>query len=233
MAAARARALPRRFGAAGDRGRRSPLRRAAQRHPPPRRPDRPRAARQARVSAARRRHRPHVRTHRTTFFDRHVTGDPPWFVPFQCDSEYPVGPTRRWVRGGGGVLTVKSPRARSSTCSTRSRRWASRSASRSTSASVPCWPPRSSRCAASRSSRRPTGTKIARSSGTGSTRSTCGSALSHCGDVAPRSRRGRTRRMPEIAPTGTEGAWFDWSVGRPVVERVAGHADRAAGVRGR
>jgi len=50
-------------------------------------------------------------------------------------------------------------------------------------------------------------------------------ALSACGgaskcpglDVVP-------QRLPEVCPTGTDGAWFDWSVGQGMVDRVAGPA---------
>ena len=45
-------------------------------------------------------------------------------------------------------------------------------------------------------------------------------ALSPCGEDSP-GLDVVARRMPDIAPTGTEGAWFDWSVGAPVVDRVA------------
>ena len=50
-------------------------------------------------------------------------------------------------------------------------------------------------------------------------------ALSRCGgdtdtaglDVVP-------RRLPRVLETGTEGAWFDWSVGQALVDRVAADA---------
>jgi hypothetical protein len=48
-------------------------------------------------------------------------------------------------------------------------------------------------------------------------------SLSHCGEDAP-SLDIVGRRIDEILPTGIEGADFDWSLGRPVVERVAGNA---------
>ncbi len=46
-------------------------------------------------------------------------------------------------------------------------------------------------------------------------------ALSRCGDEAP-GLDVVAKRLDEIAPTGTEGAIFDWSVAPDVVERVAG-----------
>ena len=48
-------------------------------------------------------------------------------------------------------------------------------------------------------------------------------ALSRCGDEAP-GLDVVAKRLDEIAPTGTEGAIFDWSVAPDVVERVAGPA---------
>src|SRR5690606_40264238 len=44
--------------------------------------------------------------------------------------------------------------------------------------------------------------------------------LTHCGDTAP-GLDIVARRLPDIVETGTEGAVFDWSVGQPVVDRVA------------
>jgi hypothetical protein len=45
-------------------------------------------------------------------------------------------------------------------------------------------------------------------------------ALSHCGIDAP--GLDVVARRLDLVETGTEGAIFDWSVGRPVVERAAG-----------
>jgi hypothetical protein len=45
-------------------------------------------------------------------------------------------------------------------------------------------------------------------------------ALSHCGVNAP--GLGVVPRRIDLVDTGTEGAIFDWSVGRPVVDRAAG-----------
>jgi hypothetical protein len=46
-------------------------------------------------------------------------------------------------------------------------------------------------------------------------------SLSRCGDVAP-GMDIVPRRLEEIAPTGTEGAAFDWSVSQTVAEEAAG-----------
>jgi hypothetical protein len=46
-------------------------------------------------------------------------------------------------------------------------------------------------------------------------------SLSRCGDLAP-GLDIVPRRLDEIVPTGTEGAYFDWSVAPDMVERVAG-----------
>lgn len=45
-------------------------------------------------------------------------------------------------------------------------------------------------------------------------------SLSHCGDEAP-GLDIVPRRLDDIAPTGTEGALFDWSVSQTVAEKVA------------
>ena len=48
-------------------------------------------------------------------------------------------------------------------------------------------------------------------------------SLSHCGDEAP-GLDIVPRRVDDVAPTGTEGALFDWSVSHAVTERLAGEA---------
>lgn len=45
-------------------------------------------------------------------------------------------------------------------------------------------------------------------------------SLSHCGDDAP-GLDVVARRLDEIVPTGTDGAYMDWTVGPAMVERVA------------
>jgi hypothetical protein len=45
-------------------------------------------------------------------------------------------------------------------------------------------------------------------------------SLSHCGDDAP-GLDIVARRLDEIVPTGSDGAWLDWNVGPGMVERVA------------
>jgi hypothetical protein len=45
-------------------------------------------------------------------------------------------------------------------------------------------------------------------------------SLTSCGVDAP-TVDVVARRLDEIVPTGTEGAFFDWSVGQPVVDRAA------------
>ena len=45
-------------------------------------------------------------------------------------------------------------------------------------------------------------------------------ALSHCGDDAP-GLDVVARRLDGIVPTGTDGAWLDWTVGPGMVEQVA------------
>jgi len=48
-------------------------------------------------------------------------------------------------------------------------------------------------------------------------------ALSRCGDVAPGMDL-VPRRLDGIAPAGTEGAVFEWSVSQAVAEEAAGEA---------
>jgi hypothetical protein len=51
-------------------------------------------------------------------------------------------------------------------------------------------------------------------------------ALSDCGVDAPGLEL-VPRRLPGLAEAGTRGAWFDWSVGRPVAQEAAGEAGLA------
>lgn len=143
----------------------------------------------------------------------------PWFVPFNVESPYPIGPTRRWVRGGGGVLTVESPRALFDVLDTfeeaglagcLSEYLGERpvlAAKKFTLRRVPL-----DQTADWHQDGAFLGKDIRAVN--------VWVALSACGEDAP-GLDVVARRMPEIAPTGTEGAWFDWSVGAPVVERVA------------
>ena len=50
---------------------------------------------------------------RDAFFDgAPVEETAPWYVPFEPESgTAAIGPIRKWVREGGGVLTVESPRS--------------------------------------------------------------------------------------------------------------------------
>jgi hypothetical protein len=143
----------------------------------------------------------------------------PWFVPFQCESEYPIGPTRRWVRGGGGVLTVESPRALfdvldafedAGLAGCLSEYLGERpvlAAKKFTLRRVPL---------AQTADWHQDGAFLGRDIRAVNV----WVALSPCGEDSP-GLDVVARRMPDIAPTGTEGAWFDWSVGAPVVDRVA------------
>ena len=56
-------------------------------------------------------------------------------------------------------------------------------------------------------------------------------ALSHCGDDAP-GLDVVARRLDAVVPTGTDGAWLDWTVGPGMVERVAPGAVVRPDVRG-
>jgi hypothetical protein len=139
-------------------------------------------------------------------------------VPFEPGAEGKIAQIRPWVWGGGGVLTVESPRSLFDVLEV-----FEEAGLRDPLTGYLGEPPALS--AKKWTLRR------AASSGTnwhqdgafrhGITRSTCGYT-----DALRRRRRASTscRTHGEILPTGTEGAIFDWSVGDPVVERAAVHA---------
>ena len=158
-----------------------------------------------------------------TAYDAYVEGDPSddaaWFEPFAPSSGGGLGPIRPWVRGGGGVLTVDSPRAMFDVLATftevgladalagylgerpalGAKKWTLRR--------VPL---------TSGSNWHQDGAFL----GDGIRAINVWVALSRCGDDSP-GLDVVARRLDHIVETGTEGAIFDWSVGEPVVERVA------------
>ena len=142
----------------------------------------------------------------------------PWYVPFEPESGARLGPIK-FVRGGGGVLTVESPRALFDVLDTFEEVGLAGyladylgerpvlAAKKFTLRRVPLektadW--------------HQDGAFL----GKGIRAVNVWVALSPCGEDSP-GLDVVARRMREIAPTGTEGAWFDWSVGAPVVDRVA------------
>lgn len=145
----------------------------------------------------------------------------PWYVPFEPESgSASIGPIRKWVREGGGVLTVESPRSMFDVLDTfeqvglaeplagylgerpvlAAKKWTLRKVPLTTTAD---W--------------HQDGAFL----GEGVRAVNVWLSLSHCGDTAP-GLDIVGGRLDELAPRGTEGAWFDWSVGDPVVRAFAG-----------
>jgi hypothetical protein len=159
--------------------------------------------------------------------DAHRDGVPasetaPWFVPFKPGRGYSVGYGRRWVRDGGGVWTVDSPRAMFEVLETFEEVGLGRSITgylgERPALSVKKWTLR----------RVPTDTSAdwhqdGAFLGGGIRTINLWLSLSRCGvdapglDIVP-------RRLNHLVETGTHGAQFDWSVGPGLVETVAGEA---------
>ncbi len=146
----------------------------------------------------------------------------PWYVPFEPNKDGSVAQIRQWVRGGGGVLTVESPRTLFDVLA----------AFDDVGLTAPLAGYLGERPALS--AKKWTLRRVPLSSGTNWHQD--GAFLGHdirtvnvwltltrCGQDAP-GLDIVPSRMPEILPTGTEGALFDWSVGDGVVERVAAQA---------
>ena len=156
--------------------------------------------------------------------DAHANGAPatettPWFMPFTPAAGYSIGPDRKWVTEGGGVWTVDSPRAMFDVIE----------AFEQMDLAAPLTGYLGERPALS--VKKWTLRRVPVTSGTdwhqdgaflGDDIRTVNVwlTLTHCGDTAP-GLDVVARRFHGLAETGTEGAIFDWSVGDPVVERVA------------
>jgi len=153
---------------------------------------------------------------RDAFFDGIPMNETaPWYVPFEPGSgTASIGPIRKWVRDGGGVLTVESPRSMFDLLDTFDAVGLAGpiaeylgeqpvlSAKKCTLRRVPLeitadW--------------HQDGAFL----GHGVRVVNVWIALTHCGDRAP-GLDIIGGRINELVPTGTEGAWFDWSVGDAV-----------------
>jgi hypothetical protein len=143
----------------------------------------------------------------------------PWFAPFKPDKPYSLGYGRQWVINGGGVWTVDSPRSffdlmeaieevgLGDTIAGYLGERPAISVKKSTLRRVPI----------------DTGTDWHQDGsflGEGIRTVNLWLALTSCGADAP-SLDIVPRRLDEIAPTGTDGAHFDWSVGPGMVDQVA------------
>jgi hypothetical protein len=151
-----------------------------------------------------------------------VSETAPWFVPFKPGPGYSVGYGRQWVRDGGGVWAVDSPRAMFEMIESFEQVGLGQvltgylgerptlSVKKCTLRRVPIdtsadW--------------HQDGAFL----GSGIRTINVWVSLSHCGDDAP-GLDIVPRRLDHIVETGTHGAQFDWSVGPELVERVAGAA---------
>jgi hypothetical protein len=161
---------------------------------------------------------------RDAYFDGAPVDDTaPWYVPFEPESgTAAIGPIRKWVRDGGGVLTVESPRSMFDVLDTfeavgltepltgylgerpvlAAKKWTLRRVPLDTTAD---W--------------HQDGAFL----GAGVRAVNVWVALSHCGDTAP-GLDIVAGRLHDLAPRGTDGAWFDWSVGDGVARSLAGDA---------
>jgi hypothetical protein len=154
---------------------------------------------------------------RDAYFDGAPASDTaPWYVPFEPESgTASIGPIRNWVREGGGVLTAESPRSAFDVLETLDEAGLTEplteylgerpvlSAKKWTLRRVPLditadW--------------HQDGAFL----GQGIRVVNVWIALTHCGDRAP-GLDIVGGRLHDLVPTGTEGAWFDWSVGDAVV----------------
>jgi hypothetical protein len=142
-----------------------------------------------------------------------------WYTPFVPESGEGLGMVRPWIRGGGGVLTVDSPRAAFDVLDT----FEATGLGAALTGYLGERPVLGAKKWTLRRVPIDSGTNWHQDGaflGAGIRAVNVWITLSPCGDDAP-GLDVVARRLPEIAPTGTEGAIFDWSVGEPVVERVA------------
>jgi len=148
----------------------------------------------------------------------------PWYVPFEPESgNAAIGPIRKWVREGGGVLTVESPRSMFDVLDAfdaaglteplagylaerpvlAAKKWTLRRVPLDITAD---W--------------HQDGAFL----GEGVRAVNVWLSLTHCGDTAP-GLDIVAGRLHDLAPRGTEGAWFDWSVGDSIARSLTGGAE--------
>jgi hypothetical protein len=151
----------------------------------------------------------------------------PWFVPFQVSPEHPEYPQvgffrRRWVRDGGGVLTVDSPRGLFDLTVA-----FEEAGIVDVIAGYLHEPPALAvdKCTLRRVPLDLAGTDWHQDGaflGADIRTINVWLSLSHCGDGAPAQGMDLVpRRIDHILPIGTGGAQFDWSVGPEVVAQEA------------
>ena len=159
-------------------------------------------------------------------FDRHLEGAPveetqPWFVPFapRTDRGYRWSGRRKWMRASNGVWTADSPRMlvtlvellKSTGIADLAEAWLGERPAMS-----------ANKCNLRRTPVGNVGDWHQDGSFLGQE---CASlnfwlALSDCGEDAP-TMDIVPRRLAEVAPTGTEGAMFEWSASPAVADALA------------
>ncbi len=148
-----------------------------------------------------------------------VTETAPWYVPFEASPESAIGMIRPWVRKGGGVLAVESPRAMFDVLDV----FADAGLGDKLAGYLGEPPVLAAKKWTLRRVPIDSGTNWHQDGaflGADIRAVNVWLALTRCGDDAP-GLDIVGRRVPDLAPTGTDGALFDWSVGEPMVARVA------------
>lgn len=145
----------------------------------------------------------------------------PWFAPFEPGPGYPPMTTpRHWVGGGGGVFAADSPRAAFHTLEA----FAAAGIIDAVSDHLGERPALSGKKWTLRRVPLTAGTSWHQDGaflGEGLRTVNVWIALSSAGETAP-GLEVVARRFDEILPTGTEGAFFDWSVSDAVAREAAG-----------
>ncbi|MEZ5180998.1 MAG: phytanoyl-CoA dioxygenase family protein [Acidimicrobiales bacterium] len=158
--------------------------------------------------------------------DRHLAGAPteetePWFVPFapRSDRGYRWSGRRKWMRASGGVWTADSPRMLVTLIELLQ--------TTGIAALAEAWLGERPAMSANKCNlrRTPVGNpgdwhQDGSFLGQDCTSLNFWLALSDCGEDAP-TMDIVPRRLAEVAPTGTEGAMFDWSASPAVAEGLA------------
>jgi hypothetical protein len=152
---------------------------------------------------------------------RGETGDDPWYARLSLADDCPLAQARTWVEGGGGVWLADSPRmlfkltelfVASGIVDMVGEYFGERpmlSVGKSTLRCVPA------------SIRHADWHQDGAFMGAGIRSLNVWLALSHCGEDAS-GLECLPRRLPAVLPTGSHGAYFDWSVGPGMVEQAAG-----------
>lgn len=144
----------------------------------------------------------------------------PWFVPFSPLKTYPLGKGRPWVRAGGGVYTIDSPRVLFDLVET----FEASGVGAAIGGYMGERPAISVKKSTLRRVPLDTGTDWHQDGefiGPDVRSVNVWVSLTDCGVDAPGLDL-VPRRVDHLLDAGTEGAQFGWSIGQPVVDRAAG-----------